>query len=144
MWKKQIEDAVRGRNPGHTERRGSMECMGIHTRRTLPQNHQLGKWEGLIFLSSCNQRGLTTRGLKVCRLGWDRALRVLPCSWLEGRQVILGQKVQSEDHLTHMGRDCSLFLECICKRWLSQSCPSVDRSTSRHHFPLLALSTGTC
>ena len=46
-------------------------------------------WENerLNFVSCCNQQGLKTRVLKASQLGWDRALKVLPYSWREGRQT---------------------------------------------------------
>lgn len=46
-------------------RRGKRtECAGIHTRGILSQSHWLGKREGLIFMSFCNQRGSKTGVLR--------------------------------------------------------------------------------
>jgi len=59
-------------------------CRGMH-KENVPQNHGLGKQEGLNFVSSCNQGGLKPGVLNVSVLGWDRAWRALPCSWREGR-----------------------------------------------------------
>lgn len=48
-----------------------------------------------------------------------RALSILPYSWREGMQATRGEMAPSEDYLKHTGRDCLLFLESICERWVS-------------------------
>ena len=66
--------------------RESIAHRGKHEENTssklLPR-----KTEGLIFVSFCNQQVWKTRVLKVCVHGLYRALKVLPCSWKEGRQT---------------------------------------------------------
>jgi len=105
LGEKQIPSAVEGRKP-RSQRKGRETERGAHSgmhRRTFPQNHWLGKHKELISLSSCNYQGLNTGVLKVSWLCWDRALRVLSCSWSESRHRT-GQtawKQQSEECLGH-------------------------------------------
>lgn len=68
---------------------------GMH-RRTFPQSHWLGKLEELLFMSSCNYQGLNTGVLKVSWLSWDRALRVLSCSWREGRHTMCADSLETK------------------------------------------------
>lgn len=131
------------------ERQKREEHTGEHTRRTFPQSHWLGKQEGLIFVSSCNQLGLKHGVLKVSRLGRDRSLRVLPYSWREGRQTTLGQMAwkqlseETEECLGHTGGYYLLFLEHIPDRQGSGRCLFGDKGTGWHHFPPLPLSINT-
>lgn len=45
----------------------------------FPHSHWLWKWEGLNFMTSSNKQGLEPGVLKVSRLGWNSAWRVLHC-----------------------------------------------------------------
>ena len=97
MWKHGLEEkwilaALEGRELCSLRRvREREEHTGEHTSRTFPQSHLLGKWEGLNFMSSCNQQNLKLRVLKLSAFGWDRAGRVLYCFCREGRQTTWGQ-----------------------------------------------------
>ena len=110
-----------------------MDSTGKYKRRTIPQS------QCLVFVNFCNQLGSKTRVLEVLRLVWDRALRALPYSWREGTQEALGEITQSEGHLRHERRDCSLFLEHICER---ANCLPRERRTDRHHFLPMPFSIG--
>ena len=46
-----------------------------------------------VFVSFYNQKCSNTGVLKVFGFGWDRAVRVLPYSWREGRKTTPGQVV---------------------------------------------------
>lgn len=57
---------------GEKQITGAMEAKEpLHTRRTLSQSHWLGKQDGLIFMSFCNQWGTKTGVLEVHQLGWE-------------------------------------------------------------------------
>lgn len=77
--------------PGCGERQEREKPTGEIKKRTLPKSHKLGKGNGLIFKSFCNQRGSKIGVLKVREFGWHRSLRTLPYSWRKGRQADWGQ-----------------------------------------------------
>lgn len=62
--------AVEGRKPlSQRKVRERVEHTGDHTKKILPGGQVLGKQEGLIFLSFCNQQGLKPGVRKVRGLG---------------------------------------------------------------------------
>ena len=77
---------MEGREPrlcGRCHDRGALRgCL-----RRFPQNHWLGKGEGLNFMSSWNQHVLKPGLVMVNRFGWDRTRRALGCSWRDGWQT---------------------------------------------------------
>lgn len=88
------------------------------TKRTVTQSLCLGKSVRLTFMSSCNQWCLKPRVLNVDRLGWNRALRTLPCSQTQSKkkkkkQVKTAKKQPFKECLRHTGGEYLLFMEQV-------------------------------
>ena len=93
---------------GHTQ--------GSHKENTSPKP-LTGLMKGVDFYEFLQLVRFKDWSFKGCEHGWDKAIRVQSYSWKKGGQATLGQTAQSEDHLRHMVRDHSLFVEHICERW---------------------------
>lgn len=89
----------RGKGRGRETEEHTWAC----TRRTFPHSYWLGKFDGLNFISSCNQWGLKPGVIKVTRRGWDRAWKALGCPWRKGTQPGAGETVMWRAPGAHIG-----------------------------------------
>ena len=110
---------------------------GMHKENTSLKP-LLGKWEGLVFVSSWNQQGLETGVLKVGRLGWIEASGHCPAPGekADGMEIVIWRMPQA-----HRGTLFTLLGASLRGRFTHM--PLQDKGACGHHFPSLPLSMNT-